>query len=215
MGQVNYLIRAQVVDIGSDQPRPSDSFLVDTNVWYWLTYPRLQMEGEFKPYKMEPKRYQMKYYPSYLKQARGVRAKLFTCALCFSELADLIEKSELDIFLQTKGQIAPKEFRHNEPAERVNVVSQIHESWAMVRSMAEFIDIMLDEDFLNKTLQDLQSVLAGAQDLFMVQTALSAGISQVITDDGDFATIPDLVVFTANRNVIQAANQQGKLLIRP
>jgi hypothetical protein len=36
----------------------------------------------------------------------------------------------------------------------------------------------------------------------------------VITDDGDFATVPDIQVFAANRNVVNAARTQGKLLKR-
>lgn len=36
---VNYTIRADVVDIRQDHPKPDDVFLVDTNVWYWLTLP--------------------------------------------------------------------------------------------------------------------------------------------------------------------------------
>lgn len=35
-----------------------------------------------------------------------------------------------------------------------------------------------------------------------------------ITDDGDFATVPGIQVFTANRNVIIAARSQGKMLTR-
>jgi hypothetical protein len=40
------------------------------------------------------------------------------------------------------------------------------------------------------------------------------GVIQLITDDGDFATIPGIQVFTANRNVVTAARAQGKLLKR-
>ena len=40
------------------------------------------------------------------------------------------------------------------------------------------------------------------------------GMIQVITDDGDFATVPGIQVFTANRNVIQTAQTQGRLLNR-
>lgn len=41
-----------------------------------------------------------------------------------------------------------------------------------------------------------------------------AGIVQVITDDGDYVTVPGIKVFTANRNVIEAARNQGKLITR-
>lgn len=36
---VNYIVQADVIDITVDSPQKGDIFLVDTNVWYWLTYP--------------------------------------------------------------------------------------------------------------------------------------------------------------------------------
>jgi hypothetical protein len=42
----------------------------------------------------------------------------------------------------------------------------------------------------------------------------SHGVLQIITDNGDFATVPGVQVFTANRNVIQAARTQGQLVSR-
>jgi hypothetical protein len=41
-----------------------------------------------------------------------------------------------------------------------------------------------------------------------------AGTVKVITDDGDYVTVPGIQVFTANYNVITAARNQGKLLTR-
>ena len=41
-----------------------------------------------------------------------------------------------------------------------------------------------------------------------------AGVVQVITDDGDYVTVPGIKVFTANHNVIRAARNQGKLITR-
>ena len=37
---INYTVQAEVVDISADTPKTEDAFLVDTNVWYWLTYSR-------------------------------------------------------------------------------------------------------------------------------------------------------------------------------
>lgn len=36
---IHYSIQAEVVDITTDSPKADDVFLVDTNVWYWMTYP--------------------------------------------------------------------------------------------------------------------------------------------------------------------------------
>jgi hypothetical protein len=48
----------------------------------------------------------------------------------------------------------------------------------------------------------------------MMENFSKAGVSQIITDDGDFATIAGIRVFTANWNVIQPAKDQGKLIVR-
>lgn len=85
---ITYNVQAEVVDLGSDTPRAGDAFFVDTNVWYWLTYTRSRLAYR------KPKGYQVRDYPAYIKQARAAKAKLFTCGLCFSELANSIEKNE-------------------------------------------------------------------------------------------------------------------------
>ena len=43
---VNYNIQANVVDIRKDLPKSNDVFLVDTNVWYWITYTRASQSGQ-------------------------------------------------------------------------------------------------------------------------------------------------------------------------
>ena len=182
---------------------------MDTNVWYWLTYTRCRLAYR------GPKPYQINEYPAYIKKARGAKANLFTCSLCFSELANLIEKNELDIFRMSKGQIEIKEFRHNEPAERKSVVTEIQDAWAMAKSFAGFIDVLLDEPLTDKVCHDITSCPADPHDLFMVENFIKAGVSQIITDDGDFATLAGIRLFTANKKVIQAAQDQGKLIIRP
>lgn len=207
---VTYNVQAEVIDLRSDKPGPGDAFFVDTNVWYWLTYTRYRLA--YKP--RQPKAYQVRDYPAYIKKGRKAKAKLFTCGLCFSELANLIEKNELDIFRMSKGQIEIKEFRHNEPSERKSVVTEIQDAWAMAKSFAGFIDVLLDEPLTDKVCHDITSCPADPHDLFMVENSIKAGVSQIITDDGDFATIPGIRVFTANRNVIQAARDQGKLILR-
>jgi predicted nucleic acid-binding protein len=210
MAFINYKVRAEVVDLLSDKPGPGDAFFVDTNVWYWLTYTRYRLA--YKP--RQPRPYQVRDYPAYIKQAKRAKARLFTCGLCFGELANLIEKNELDIFRMSKGQIEIKEFRHNEQTERNNVVTEIQDSWAMVKSFAGFIEVLLDEPLTDKACHGITSWPADPNDLFMVENSIKAGVSQIITDDGDFATVPGIRILTANRNVIQAAQDQGKLIVR-
>jgi hypothetical protein len=93
---VNYTIRADVVDIRQDTPKPSDAFLIDTNVWYWLTYTRARLADR------PPLRYQINDYPAYIGKARSAKAQLYRCGLSLAELAHLIEKTEREIFIRSK-----------------------------------------------------------------------------------------------------------------
>ncbi|TAE94775.1 MAG: hypothetical protein EAZ79_22025 [Oscillatoriales cyanobacterium] len=161
---IQYTVNAEVVDIGSDIPQKDDIFLVDTNVWYWLTY---------TPASTSARSYQINDYPAYLTKILSAQGLLLYCGLSLAELAHNIEQAERAIFSTT---LKPKEYRHNEPTERANVV-------------AEVIALILE-----------------AMD--------KAGVVQVITDDGDYVTVPGIKVFTANHNVITAARNQGKLITR-
>jgi len=35
---INLTVRAEVIDVRTDTPQPSDTLFVDTNVWLWQTY---------------------------------------------------------------------------------------------------------------------------------------------------------------------------------
>jgi hypothetical protein len=41
-----------------------------------------------------------------------------------------------------------------------------------------------------------------------------AGRVQIITEDGDYVTVPGIKVFTANSNAIAAAGKCGNLVVR-
>lgn len=209
---VNYVIRAEVVDLRNDNPKQDDTFLVDTNIWYWLTYTRASQSGQ------PPVPYQSTDYPAYIAKAILKKAKLLRCGLSLIELASLIEKSEKDIFERTagfsKGSLGLKVYRHNYLSERNNVVSEIQASWGQIKIMAAPIDLLLDEQTTEAILNKLGSQSIGGYDMPLLETIAKAGLIQIITDDGDFATVPDIQVFTANTNVIQRARSIGKLTMR-
>ena len=201
---INYTIRADVIDIRQDTPKPDDVFLVDTNVWYWLTYTRT------------PKSYQTKDYPSYINKALSAKSQLHRCGLSLAELAHLIERTELEIFSKASGfdKNKKKEFRHNYPTERTNVVSEIQAAWGLVETMSQTIDIQINKHTTDDALSRLSTQILDGYDLFILETIMKAGIGKIISDDGDFSTVPNILVFTSNVNVIQAAKVQGKLLKR-
>lgn len=209
---LTYCVRADVVDIRNDSPKPSDAFLVDTNVWYWMTYTRAS-QG-----RRPPTSSQAGEYPSYLNKALSVKASLRICLLTLPELANLIERTELDVHSRTFGldKSKLKEFRHNYSKERKQVVTEIRTAWAQIKSLATPIDMMVNEPFADAALGMCGTYPVNGYDLFILEALKRSGLGtlQIITDDGDFVTVPGIVVFTSNRTAIQDAQAQGKLIGR-
>jgi predicted nucleic acid-binding protein len=207
---IQYIVRATVVDIRQDTPGPHDMFLVDSNVWYWLTYSRASQADQ------PPYHYQTYDYPEYINRARAVGASLLRCELSLAELAHLIERTERDIWLRRSAPASgsPKEYRHNYPSERANVVAEIDAAWSQVKSLAKPLAVQVDESLADAALVRLQSQPLDAYDLFLIEAAARTGTLQFITDDGDFATVPGIIVFTSNHHLIRTAQAQGRLVQR-
>jgi hypothetical protein len=199
-----YNVQAEVVDITTDIPRSEDTFFVDTNVWYWMTYPKANSNVPN----------QLAEYPGYLNKALGAGSTIHHSGLSLAELAHLIEKTEREIYERTIGIIKTKEYRHNFPAERLRVASEIHAAWGQVTNLAGPISITIDTPTTTAALRRCQADKVDGYDLFILESMKKHSVVQVITDDGDFSTVTGIQVFTANRNVLSAARTQGKLLRR-
>lgn len=202
-------VRAQVVDIRADTPKDTDVFLVDTNAWYWLFYSRASLTQN------GPLAHQLNDYPAYLGAAISAKASLHCYGLTFAELAHNIEKAEREIYeAQIVNSISTKAFRHDYQNQRRKVVAHIADAWADVLSVSTMLDLDMNSAFMQSALTLFPSVGLDGYDLFMAEAALKAGATQIVTDDGDYATVPGLKIFTSNQKVIQAAHIAGKLLSR-
>lgn len=199
------VVRAQIVDIRADTPKDSDVFLVDTNAWYWLFYSRASVS-------LSPAQ---AHYPSYLKAAITAKSILHCYGLTFAELAHNIEKAEREIYADRASKtIGTKEFRYEYQNERRKVVKVISDTWTDILDASTMLDLDMDSGFMQSALSLFPSVGLDGYDLFMAEAALKAGVTQIVTDDGDYATAQGLTIFTANLRVIQAAATAGKLVTR-
>jgi len=212
---INYVVKAQVVDLRADRPRSSDAYLVDTNVWFWTAYARVSLGSS------RPQYYQTKEYPAYLRKITTAKATLHWCGLGLSELSHRIECTEHEIWnarqLARGGQeCRPKEFRHNHSGERARVVTEIETAWKAVESLGSILSAPVIVDAANTTsaLAELRINPLDGYDLFFLQTARTSGISQIISDDGDFCCLAGITLFTSNQTVINAATAQRKLVVR-
>jgi predicted nucleic acid-binding protein len=201
---VNYTVQADVIDIKTDSPQKGDIFLVDTNVWYWLTYPPVSSSLNTDQI----------IYSDYITDSVTAGATLCCSGLSLAELAHIIEREEkrLSSYLST---IKNKEYRHNYPSERARVVSQVQAAWNQVKNTyALQISLKLDQETVDNALHQFSNQCLDGYDLFILESMRQECINKIITDDGDYVTVPGIEVFTANRGAINAATNQGKLIIR-
>jgi hypothetical protein len=203
-----YTVRAQVIDIRTDTPGPGDAFLVDTNVWYWLAY----RSAGILPGSATPG--QMTTYSDYLRDSVAGGAVAYRTGLCLAELAHRIEENERDAYAGAVAPVTTKEYRHNLPSERARVVREVQAAWATVKSQSQPLTLVLDDAASDTALARLATQPVDGFDLFLLEAMTAAGLSQVLTDDGDFCTVPGLQVFTANPRVVAAARHAGLLVAR-
>ncbi|NJM00303.1 MAG: hypothetical protein HC924_16585 [Synechococcaceae cyanobacterium SM2_3_2] len=210
MAGLRITVQADVVDIRTDTPLPTDTFLVDINVWYWLTYTRASQADQ------PPSTYQTTTYPDYVGRARSARATLLYCGTTLAELIHLTEKSEREIYCRVNSlSLKPKEYRHHYPTEQQrSPVSETQIAWQQITLIAASLDFQINEGNSNQVLARYATQPLDGYDLIMLESMVQEGFSQVLTDDSDFASVPGIQLFTANNTVIAAAHTQNKLISR-
>ena len=146
--------------------------------------------------------------------AGGAGAKLFYCGLSLTELAHNIEKIEKELYLSRRNleNLELKEYRHNHSQQRRQVFREIQNVWLQITRVSDCINIEIKAETVQKTLASFETNFLDGYDLFMVEAMKSAGVNQIITDDGDYLTVPNITIFTANGLVIDTARKYGKLL---
>ena len=203
---VRYRVRADVVDLRRYSPSSGESYLVDTNAWYWTTYSRAILGAS------QPRYYQATDYPAFILRSLRAGASLWASPIVFAELAHRIETCEWQIYVRLNAPISLKEFRHNFSQERQRVVAEIQACWSQVESMAGVYSLQADSSVCLNAIAALQNVALDAYDILSLTglPEMPAPFS-IVSDDGDFCTVPNVTVLTANRTVLDAARQQSRL----
>ncbi len=200
---INLSVRADIIDIRRYAPREGDVFLVDTNVWLWMTHSLLSST---------PKAYQVSRYPGFAKKALESKASLKRLDLSFPELANCIERDEYEIY-NSINKCNTNKFRHNYSKERLYIVNQVNSSWSQVRNMSSSVEFTLCPNVVESAVQTFTNYPLGGYDLFFIEALKENQMTGILTDDMDFACYPGIKVFTANNRVVSAARSQKKLKV--
>lgn len=202
------LVRAHVVDIQADVPQTNDVFFADAHVWYWFAYPRAGLVRN------PPDAARVTAYLSYTAAALNAQAALVRTGVTLMELATIIGNAEWEICnINRVPQIGKKVFRYDAHNRRA-VVTQIRAAWRFVVDASHHVDIGLGEIETRRVLSRLSVQPVDGQDALVINALRAHGISQIISDDADFAAVRGIQMFTANADVLAAAVRQDRLLVR-
>ncbi|GGE84015.1 MULTISPECIES: PIN domain-containing protein [Gammaproteobacteria] len=175
----------------------SDKFFIDTNVWFWLTY---AASNEIQT-QNAPVRYQLERYPEFIEKILDEGANIYHSPLALSELANIIERTEYDIYqLKNTEKISRKDFRRKKEC-RKKVMEQISDAWKQIVQMSSPLDITLNETLSSKTLSTLNQYCLDAYDAFYIESMSDYGVSNIVTDDCDFNGL-DISLYTANNRLV-------------
>jgi predicted nucleic acid-binding protein len=195
----------QIFDLNNSPAIKGEKYFIDTNVWYWTTYISSKIMGVPN----QPAAYQIKDYPRFLERAIEDGAVLCHCPMTFSELANIIENTELCIYQNenNKQGFPKKEFR-NIPDERAKVLKEIDIAWTTINSMSTCIDANLCLDFISGAQGVMSEGCLDPFDALYVQVMRRNNIDYIVTDDHDFCSINQQMIFTSNKKSLGKKNSQ-------
>lgn len=198
-----------VIDLSSvDCETVSARFYVDTNIWYKMTNVNAN-----------PKDIDIKYTELISKLVNNTNVTLYRSKLSYTEIANCVDRDAFDEFKKRDkskfGNLSRKEFRHMSK-QRAGVVDQIISS---IKQLESFTNDVADDDYdevLNYVTESsfevmIKETLLDPTDMFMVDFMRQNGVSNIITDDGDYLTAKGINVFTLNQHSIRVAKKENKL----
>ncbi|WP_181044558.1 type II toxin-antitoxin system VapC family toxin [Aliivibrio sifiae] len=187
----------RIVNIRHHTPHHTDRFFIDTNVWFWLTY---AASNEIQT-QNAPIRYQLEAYPNFIEKILDEGANIYHSPLALSELANIIERTEYDIYLSNHSvHLTRKQFR-KETEHRKKVMQEVSNAWQQITQMSETLDITLNKELSTKALTTLSEHQLDAYDAFYIESMSRYNVTNIVTDDSDFNGL-DISLYTANNQLV-------------
>jgi len=197
---------AKVINIEHDHPLPTDRILIDSQILVWLCYANSPKQRD----KID------QVYEKYVKRACDAGVEFWHCPLQLSELGHTIERQERDIYASSSGktpeQVPLKTFRYL-PRQRKKVADLVEAAWGSVKELApNCTEFVLTSDEVDKSLKRFEIERLDVYDLFFVEVMEQNGIPIILSADKDFVYATNIILLTANLDVIDLAKSENRLL---
>ena len=184
------MIDMNVMRIGGIKSSLSgEKFFVDTNIWLYQSY----VSGAFFSEHSQEK---AANYSDFIQKVLSDNGKLFTSALCLSEVAHVLEKKSFEIYKAKQHSCTLKQFRAIK-TERDKIISVVTDVWEEIKSLSTIIEMNMTIDNGDLILKKLSIAPLDAYDAQYLIMMEKNNISNILTDDKDFRNIASIDVYTS------------------
>lgn len=194
------MISNKIIDINTfSSINNTRKFFLDTNVLYWYTYPRYGTTKHGIQKQAQP-------YYNFVDKLVSDGNPIFTSVYNISELLNVIEKNEFDIYMATHpdSYYNIKDFR-KDTTERNEVQKILKVALINVNSICTILDFNFTYSALNDFTQSFSKHRCDPFDYIILQNCIGTNHTNIITDDNDFSTIGGITLYTANETTLNAS----------
>lgn len=164
----------------------NEKFFVDTNIWVNVVY----IANKAMDYSQQI-RDKLEGYSDFIQRVKQDKGKLYTSALCLSELGHFIERESYKRYKVAHPNIDNlKKFRAI-PEQRKIIVNDIEQAWEDIKSLAEILPFTADQTSGNNIVQNIKNYPLDAYDALFLDTMKQYNIQNIISDDKDFQHVAD------------------------
>lgn len=170
----------------------SRPYFVDTNALYWYTYPR---------YNLGRCNHDAQIYFDFLDNLVSAGNPLYTSIYNVTELLNIIEKKEHEIYQTIHPEYSKKDLRKMK-AQRESLKQQMLVTLNNVSASFKVINFQFSMEKISDFICNLSSHRCDIFDYLVLDNCLKEGNLNIITDDNDFSSISGITLYTANESIL-------------
>lgn len=175
------------------------AFFLDTNVLYWYVYPRCGIQTEHHT------KMQAAPYYNFVDSLVAAGNPLYTSVYNITEMLHVIEKREFELYAMThpEAKWSIKDLRRISE-EREQLKRNLSTAMSNVQNICSILDFNFTYDILNQFIADLEQHHCDTFDYAILKNCIAEKKLNIISDDGDFTTMHQINLFTANSTALNS-----------
>lgn len=194
MGVMTVSGLSEIYNIENCDIPKSTTFLIDTNIWYFMTYPNAYFQDDGAIAKGDK-------YSQFVSKLKNNSNKLFFSMINYSELINIIERNEYKIYCELNNKVntqySRKKYRREHRDEYFGTMDNVLKQVENISDNDGFSQ-KLENIGIREVEKEFKETLLDPSDVLNLLLSKRNNILNILTDDMDFCSTKGMKIFTAN-----------------